>query len=371
MLRNLLPHQWGINTLVEKIVDLQGGVVSNFFSCIVTVLKNKIQTLETERRALPTELTTNSEKKVFVNSAIFNIVQEFDGCVNGTKRQGNPTLNLCARFDEYAKRFYDILRISLPDYLTSEYSDRLVQEIQETRGISLDNFVSGVLFRDLIVDAFESPLADGIVAFLDGTVELVRNVLTNIINKSTGEYKKLAAVLVDAVSDLLDQQKHKAQAVVDLLVRSENTVCLTQDENYMNSVHKFRADVVKTHEAHIRPTNGNKNGVHTGSDSTFDSIMGKAVDAMKCSNNQDVYEMQVSLHCYSTIRRKRIVDNVMFSIRTFMLSDIRDEFFRKVGVLEDLLESMEENIQIVKKRQAIMESLRRLKNSLREVESVR
>lgn len=155
-LRQLSPSQWGIGTLTQKIVDLQTAVVVQFLPAIKTTLRMKIAALKQELDGLEKTFKTAEEKREKFTMIVCQLSRDLEDSVSGRLYVlKDKSLNIPARSSALFQKFARDVQEGLPDFLSDEFKIELDDIVRETRGVDLDNFMSGPVFKTVIIGAFD------------------------------------------------------------------------------------------------------------------------------------------------------------------------------------------------------------------------
>ena len=373
-LNQLSKDQWGVDTVVQKIVSLQGRVVNAFIPELLSKLKKSIRALEKELKNLPEILDTVEKKRTKMTMIQFAITTDYSNILIAKSNFNEKQMNICARFDEFTKTFKQKLQDGLPEFLGNEYYHSLQEEIKEIRGINLSNFLSGPLFTRLINNAFADPVEEGTETLLNSTSQLVLAALKVIFAKQTHEYPRLCTVLEEIANEILNEQMAKAEAVIEPLLEAENAISLTLNDKYMENLNSFKMSI--------------QFGTHRGDDTeqALDTGVGmlsavlrefveKSVEAANkvtdvvTGHSTDIYEMQLSLKCYATLRVDRTVDLLLLLTRFFLLTGVQKQLFEKLQQV-DISSALDPNTDILRKKANIEVSLGRLRNAQIQIESI-
>jgi dynamin 1-like protein len=363
-LRELEANMWGIPTLVAKIVAIQMKVVASFFPELLSTLRSKIRALEELKKKLPVIISTDDEKHMKFVSIAQQINNQFSELKDGRSLSDDQTMNICARFHEHSLVFDETVRKGLPNFLDDEYKHFLHNHIKETRGVNLANFMSGPVFLRSIGEAFEAPVADGVAALLDNSFDLVAEVFIKIVKKAAAQYPLLEALLLDVVESVVDNGKAEAGASIDTLLKAENVVALTLHPDYMKSIEAYKSNLMS-------PTSDEANIASS-------SILGQAISSFLQTTKKklldtldktaaDIFEMQVSLHCYAKVRKERIVDHIVLFVRYFLFTRMSETVSKAIWNIQSYKECLNPDPEVLRQSVSINRKLDRLQRIQTEV----
>ena len=347
-LSQLSPSQWGIGTLTQKIVDLQTDLVGNFTPEIKATLRKKIAMAQKELNGLEQAYVTDEERSGKFSSLIYQLTGNFEDSVCGRYfsfdgEDNDPSMNLSARSCELFEKFAANVEKQLPKFLEDPFKQQLDAIIKETRGVDLENFMSGSVFKGLVSKAFTSPLASHSESLKHEVHNLVHNLFSTLAEKLCVDFPKMHGYILEVVETILDEQMNCVSSALNILLKAERNHVYTQNHYYMDTITKFRRilDLTRTHETVIQ------SGMHSGQLDHLDELDLSGMEAEGISpdfissssqelasgasnHNQGIREMQVSLHVYSKVVRKRVFDVIPMVIRDALIANVGAELAMKL-----------------------------------------
>lgn len=97
LLKQLEPEQWGIPTLIDKIVTIQRGVVSEFIPMVIQKINDMIREKTRELKKLEPGVRTPEEMQLKLIAIVSKIVNEFRELVDGRDSRDETELHVAAR----------------------------------------------------------------------------------------------------------------------------------------------------------------------------------------------------------------------------------------------------------------------------------
>lgn len=374
-LSQLKKHMWGIPTLVDKIVDIQMKVVKAFIPELISTLRARIRALEAEKKRLPFIISSEAEKHTKFVEIARAITGKFSELMDGRIMCDDQSMNICARFHEQSSQFQETVEQGLPNFLDEAYRTVLHDLVKETRGVNLANFMSGPVFLRSIHEAFEKPISDGVTVLLDNSFDLVTMVFKAIIEKASEEYPLLGALLWDVVEREVEQGKSEVNDVISTLLDAENVVALTLNPTYIKSIEAFKSNMMA-----YQSTDLNEEG-EEATEGIFSFMLTKALSSftktmkrtLKDKTNQtaaDIFEMQVSLHCYAKVKKERVVDHIVLFVRYFLLTRMSNKVAAAIWEVQNYSEYLNPDPDALRTSLRIERTMERLKRVQAEVKKV-
>ena len=365
---------WGIPTLVNKIVDMQMKVVSTFIPELLSTLRNRIRALENEKKKLPFIITSDEEKHSMFVKISQEITTSFNELMEGRILSDDSSMNICARFHEFSSNFQDTLQQGLPNFLNDKYRDFLHSYVKETRGVNLANFMSGPVFVRSINQAFDTPISDGVADLLDNSFDLVGGVWRRIIEKASEEYPLLGALLGDVVESEVEGGKREVNILIETLLDAEKVVALTLNPAYMKSIEAFKNNMMLLGDdgEDQNPTT-EENRPYGILGNVLFSFLKDTKTKLQSKSNQtaaDIFEMQVSLHCYARLKKERVVDHIVLLVRYFLFTHMAKRVSTAIWKIQNYKECLNPDPDALRQSLRIERTLERLKRVQTEVKKV-
>jgi len=228
---------WGINTLINRISELQMKAVDDFIPKMIENLTTKVSDLKTNYQHLAPEFHNDVQKIQHMLKIIISVVSEFkslaksvDDCLEDTHLHVSP------RTYEMYTKFAEKLRNSQPDFESPEFSEKVKLAIEESKCIMLFNFMSHVAFNQLYIETHLNPFKEACESLIDEIHDYVKSVMDLIIDKQLQmKYPPLITAAKMVVNDFLTKQKEECKQVIAKLIEGELFI-FTQNLDYPTKV---------------------------------------------------------------------------------------------------------------------------------------
>ena len=333
-LSQLSPSQWGIGTLTQKIVDIQTKLVGNFTFSIKATLRQKIATAKAELDGLEMTYVTDDERRERFMSIILQLTGNVEDSVQGRHYSfdnNDPSLHISARSCELSEAFPRDVENELPAFLEDGFRPDLEARIKETRGVDLDNFMSGHVFKGFISTAFASPLANHSEKLKHDVHDLVYDVIGKLAKELCVGFPKLQGCILEVAQTILNERMIAVAGKLRDYLNAEQRRVFTQNHYYMDTLSKFkRALDVRgmPHEECAR----RRAEVSADLDFSYAFIDKAKAEFMSGTSNQQqgTREMQVSLHVYAKVVKKRVFDIVPMYVHDTLIEGVSAELAKKI-----------------------------------------
>lgn len=228
---------WGMDTLIDKVSELQMSKVDEFIPKMKTMLNEKIQSLKHQHDTLAPEFNNDVQKMQHLVRIIVSVVSEFkslakvfDDC------DEDSTLHISPRTYEMYSNFCKTLNEKQPDFTTKEYESKIQESINESRCIMLFNFMSHVAFNQLFIESHKQMYSETSKKLIEDVYEYIKSVLVTIVRtKIVNRYPQLNTAIESVVIEYIDIQKGILLQNVNTLVESESFI-FTQNEEYASKI---------------------------------------------------------------------------------------------------------------------------------------
>lgn len=229
-----VDHQyWGIDTLINRISELQMKAVDDFIPKMVITLQNKIQELKLNYQGLAPEFHNDVQKVQHMLKIIISVVSEFkslaksvDDCMEDNHLHISPRT-----YEKYTK-FADKLKESQPDFSSEEFAEKVKVAIEESKCIMLFNFMSHVAFNQLYIETHLKPFREACSELIEEVHDYILSVMDVIIDKQLQKkYPPLIKATKLVVRDFLLKQKQELNELISKLIEGELFI-FTQNIDY-------------------------------------------------------------------------------------------------------------------------------------------
>ncbi|CAM9094534.1 unnamed protein product, partial [Heterosigma akashiwo] len=148
--KGLKETHWGLDTLVRKIVSIQGKKVSEFLPRIRALCKEKLVDINSELQKLGDPLADESARRCFLLQTVHRLKDDFRSLATG--EETDPKMeNILVGYK--SSEFYDDYKsdvLEFEDFLSDEYGAMLQAKLQYTKGSALPNFLPHPIFRKCV-----------------------------------------------------------------------------------------------------------------------------------------------------------------------------------------------------------------------------
>lgn len=187
--------------------------------------------------------------------------------------------------------------------------------------------------------------------------------------KSCAEYPLLAALLQDSVELEVEQGKNEVNDIISILVEAENDVALTLNPEYMKAIEAFKSNMLPVENHEGDQDGGNFNRIGKVLMSFLENTRAK-LQHQTDNTSADIYEMQVSLHCYANVKKERLIDHIVMFVRHFLLTRLSKKVGDAIWKTQNYQECLNPDPDVLRQSLRIERTLDRLKKVQLEVKKV-
>uniref|UniRef100_A0A7S2IE09 Dynamin-type G domain-containing protein n=2 Tax=Haptolina brevifila TaxID=156173 RepID=A0A7S2IE09_9EUKA len=322
----LRPDQWGMETLAQRLVAIQRRIVSQDLSRVTDEVGHHFEDVRRSICEMPPRTVSNEQKQRLLSQAIGASSIEFYELCMAMDTCYTREMHVAARTQEKCEAFSAQVEARVPDFLSDELRDEIADQLGESTGVYLNNFIHGNVFRRLVKQHFERPLAEESEALVTGVVEIVKHVLKAILHKSLGSaaisHERLADKLTASAHSLVDEEMKAALRATAEIVCAEMRSPFTQDALYGTTMAIFERFVFGD-----ASSSAESNGLFPASFLEAASVDCKADRAdvhPAATNAANVRKLQTSLHIYKQILLRRTSDMIPMLVRERLLFSLQD-----------------------------------------------
>jgi len=224
---------WGIDTLIDKISELQMASIDEFIPKMLNILKEKIGKLKYKLESLAPEFNNDVQKMQHLVRIIVSVVTEFKALAKSYDDcDDDGLLHVSPRTFELYTAFAENLNTKKPDFTTPEYAKRIEDSINESRCIMLFNFMSHVAFNQLFIESHKKMYREVATELVDKIHNYIKTVLVTIVhNKIDDRYAQLNKAIESVVIEFIDAQKKTVLNSIFTIVDAESFI-FTQNDEY-------------------------------------------------------------------------------------------------------------------------------------------
>lgn len=228
---------WGIDTLIDKISELQMASIDEFIPKMLVMLKEKIGVLKYKFDSLAPEFNNDVQKMQHLVRIIVSVVSEFKALAKSYDDcDEDGLLHVSPRTFELYTKFSEDLNAKKPDFSSDEYAQKIETAINESRCIMLFNFMSHVAFNQLFIESHKKMYRETAGKLVDDVHDYIKQVLVTIVhNKIDDRYIQLNKAIEDVVVEFVDIQKKKILESIGTAVDAESFI-FTQNTEYAEKI---------------------------------------------------------------------------------------------------------------------------------------
>lgn len=181
--------------------DACGGGV---FSCCVRSqarLRKEIVDAKKQLSALPDAVETPEAQRLLLSKGVLMVQSIFSAAAEA--RAGDlrdKTLNVSARADALYARYCAALVEATPNFMGVEMFERVQQELEETRGAALSNFLDKNVFKTIIMDTYRDAFKEAGSALI-GDLRHYVQARAALSQQSSAEYQQSDRTTLSFVSE--------------------------------------------------------------------------------------------------------------------------------------------------------------------------
>lgn len=253
LLSSLDQTEWGIASLVAKIISVQAERVEDF----IPEIKNKLDKYLRDARKTLASLSPPCADSAAKHARLDDVVRRIDRNIReitqGTHGHDAGGLTMPSKWYNYSNAFGEDVRTHMPNYFGEECATDIAEKLKRVQGVSLPNFLSASTFRTIVSDVFfgaalsENEI-DGIL--LQSSIELMcrvesdmRSAIESRVDAHASDFPRLATFIKDAVVAMLDNQRGILTDHLQAILRSERCKPYTFNHYFMDTYNKALADI--------------------------------------------------------------------------------------------------------------------------------
>ena len=227
----------GMDTLINKISELQMESVNEFIPKMIEMLKDKIGTLKVKAESLAPEFNNDVQKMQHLVRIIVSVVSEFKALAKcDDDCDENAHLHISPRTYELYANFSKSLESKIPDFTSKEYEEKIQAAINESRCIMLFNFMSHVAFNQIFMESHKQMYRVISEELITDVYNYIKSVLVEIVKgKIENRYPQLNRAIESVVVEFISEQKQEVIRNVRTIVESESFI-FTQNQDYANQI---------------------------------------------------------------------------------------------------------------------------------------
>jgi len=376
-LSRLDETQWGLPTLISKIVSVQAERVDSFIPEFKLLLAGKLHEVETEFQKLPLLCTTEAARTARMEAMLRQANNTLHDILSGSTHFKDKRMHLPAIWNKQCDEFETTLRKATPDFFSTQFKSILKQSMDEVQGATLPNFMSTPVFRKALQTIYfdkssvSNPI-DGILktAVLNTISSIGEAMLTSIevmMDEHMTESPKLSTFFKERLADMIKTQSAFVSEHIHVMLKAEFVKPHTHNHYYADTIAKVKAQIQKQATTEHDLLGTGKVAIDDVPDSFIDSAA-RDFKAGQSNFDQAICDMQISLFSYCKAMRKCVVDVVAKLVWSEMMHAVDMGFTstlkRAVSDSELLEKLMAEDRATANKREKMKLTIERFSKSL-------
>ncbi|KAA8538904.1 hypothetical protein F0562_025596 [Nyssa sinensis] len=354
-----------IPVLAQKLVQIQGTIISKCLPEIVRKIGDKLNMNISELKKLPKHLSSVTDAM----TAFLQIV--------GSSKESLRKILVRGEFEEYpdekrmhcTARFAEMLNQYSVELQTSAENDSsekfLMEEItvlEEAKDIGLPNFLPRTAFLTILQRKFKA-ISGTPIDFVAKVWDYIEDVVLTVLMSHSENYPQLQSSTRRAVQNLIAKMKERSTQVVTDIVEMEKLTDYTCDPEYMMVWRKL----MENQNAFNTVMNNNYNPSHILMEGFGEIDVGHLRPYPNVRD--EAFDLKMRITAYWKIVLKRLVDcmalHLLFSIQMLVNKDMEREIVNEVmgcggGGVEQMLE---ESPSVAGKHERLKKSIKLLKES--------
>jgi len=287
-------------------------------------------------------------------------------------------LNLVARYTELFERYSSGVHGDLPNFLSEEYRGELDVLVKQTRGVHLDNFIDSKICKRRLSDAFDGPLDRHTQEMTDKAHKLVLVAISELVQPLCEGLPRLRGFIIGIAEELLQERKSEVSNTLDIILAAEKHQMFTQNHYYMDTITRIRKDSSMP-ATRTNPTTGKPEytPVSVTGEGMKEFIKTSREEFAKGESNHDqaLTEMQVTLHVYAKVLKKRVFDEFPLIVKDGSFRVLTEMLYKKLVIVransDDLKRAMRQDPETTRKRERKTKTMSDLNAALEDFKILR
>lgn len=382
-LSRLDETQWGLRTLISRIVSVQSERVDSYVPELKLLLASKLWEAEAELEKLPLQLTTDAARTYRMELMLHRINATLHDILSGSIHLKDKHMHLPSIWDKKVKEFETVLRRATPDFFSPEFKYTLEQNMQEVQGASLPNFISSPVFRKAVQAVYfdkssSSDRIDGILKKATSTLlseigDVMSSAIEALIDEHVSAFPKLASFLKERVEEMIKLRTVSANQYMQTTLFAEYNKPHTHNHYYADTIAKVKRQVQERAEALHENNHKQWEEIH-GVSGEFMHSAAESFKRGQSNFDQSILDMQISLFSYCKCMRKCLVDLVAKISWSEIMNDVNNklnfDLKHTVSHEAELKVLMAEDRATARKRDKITLTIERFGKSLSVLRSI-
>ncbi|KAG5539893.1 hypothetical protein RHGRI_020198 [Rhododendron griersonianum] len=357
----------GIPVLAQKLVQIQGTIISKCLPDIVRKINDKLNSNVSELSKMPQNVSSVAEAM----TVFMRIICLSKDCLRKILLRGefdeypeDKTMHCTARLFEKLNEFDDELQKSAENKLTENFLVDEMKVLDEAKRIELPNFLPHTAFLVILQKKVEQ-ISNTPIDFMEKVWNYIEIVVTNVFTKHCENYPQLHLATRRAIHSLVAKMKAKSFDRVMEFVEMEKLTDYTCSPEYMSDWGKLMAQ----QKSFIERINNYYSITIEG----FGNIqIGHLHGLSNVREQEQAFDMKMRITAYWKVVLKRLVDNLALHLQLHvrnlvdrhMEPEIVNELMGSQGGGPGAIQRMlEESPSTAKKRERLNKSIKLLKDS--------
>ncbi|KAI8546590.1 hypothetical protein RHMOL_Rhmol07G0130800 [Rhododendron molle] len=359
----------GIPVLAQKLVQIQGKIISKCLPDIVQKINDKLNSNVSELSKMPQNVSSDAEAMtVFVR--IFCLSKD---CLRKILLRGefdeypeDTYMHCTARLVEMLNAYSIELQKSAENKSTENFLVDEMRVLDEAKRIELPNFLPRTAFLVILQKKVEQ-ISNTPIDFMEKVWNYIETVVTTVFTKHCENYPQLQSAMRRAIHSLVAKMKAKSFDRVMEFVEMEKHTDYTCSPEYMSDWGKLMAQ----QNNFIERVNG-----PYYSEITIEGFGNIQIGHLRGLSNvreqEQAFDMKMRITAYWKVVLKRLVDSLALHLQLHvrnlvdrhMEPEIVNELMGSQGGGPDAIQRMlEESPSAAKKRERLNKSIKLLKDS--------
>lgn len=277
--------EWGMDTLIDKIIKLQATSIDTYIPKVVDLLNGEITLLKDELGSDAFHFATIPDKYRYVTRNVLKMADNLV-CLKADK-------TLFSYFLRYA---HDIKAVR-PSFFDDNVHEQLKKDVKDMAGVALPNFLSQPLFEDALRET-RKEIASISKSLVNDVYAYAKKKIKDEVQHVIGD---IAQFLHNTMIQQLEHMRESMMKVVMTVLEAEQMV-FTQNNGYINDIKEIRAMAVNNESDTDIP----------------DAFLKRYASSTIGNDTHMVCELQVSLYAYTNVYMSRLSDTVPMLLMHFV-----------------------------------------------------
>ncbi|CAD7971727.1 unnamed protein product [Amoebophrya sp. A25] len=242
--KGLKKEHWGMDTLVEKICNIQEQTVERWLPKVKLQVAQMIQAKERELDASPLPCPDFSSKRKKLLEIIYEIDRKwYDLSQALAFREADPSMNISARVRGIFARMRNSVRKGIPKFLDAGSQKEIGKLLRECKAHGLPNFVSDSVFTHMSRHQIMPHLQQNAKHLIQEVSTYMTIVAGVLAAESSKEYPKLGTEFEIIAATVVQKQTEKARTHILELCEAEHLVFVSEEDRYLDILNEISQTV--------------------------------------------------------------------------------------------------------------------------------